>query len=131
MPVVVQALAVVAALLHVVFFYMESIAFPRPEVHRRFGLKTADQAAVARPIMLNQGFYNLFLGIGVLVGLAMCAGDGTTATAGAAVVVFGLACMALAGIVLAVTSPRLRRAAFVQAAAPLLALALLGLLELT
>jgi putative membrane protein len=128
MPALAQGFALLAALLHVVFFYMESIAFTRPEVHRRFGLMTPEHAAIARPIMFNQGFYNLFLAIGVIVGVAMSNSDGTTATAGTAVVVFGLACMALAGVVLALTSPTLRRAAAVQAGPSIVGLALITLL---
>jgi len=123
-----QGFAVIAAALHVVFFYMESIAFTRPEVHRRFGIMTAEHADVVRPIMLNQGFYNLFLATGVIVGVAMSNGGGTTAAAGTAVVVFGLACMVLAGVVLAVTSPSLRRAAAVQAGPSILAIAFIALL---
>ena len=123
-----QGFAVIAAALHVVFFYMESIAFSRPEVHRRFGVMTSEHAEVVRPIMFNQGFYNLFLATGVIVGVAMSNGDGTTATAGTAVVVFGLACMSLAGVVLALTSPSLRRAAAVQAGPSIIALALVVLL---
>jgi putative membrane protein len=128
MPALAQGFAVLAALLHVVFFYMESIAFTRPEVHRRFGLMTSEHAAVARPIMLNQGFYNLFLAVGVIVGVVLSNGDGTAETAGTAVVVFGLACMALAGVVLALTSPSLRRAAAVQAGPAIVGIALVALL---
>jgi len=128
MPALAQGFAAVAALLHIVFFYLESIAFTRPEVHRRFGVMTADDAAVVRPMAFNQGFYNLFLAGGVLVGVVMSNGDGTTATAGTAVAVFALSCMALAGVVLGTTSPRLRRAAVVQAAPPVVAIALAVLL---
>jgi len=128
MSVLAQAFAVVAALLHVVFFFVESIAFTRPPVHRRFGIMTPEHAEVARPIMLNQGFYNLFLALGVIIGVVMSNGDGSTETAGTAVALFGLACMALAGIVLAVTSPTLRRAAAMQAGPSLAAIALVVLL---
>jgi putative membrane protein len=128
MPALAQALAIVAAALHVVFFYLESIAFSRPEVHRRFGLRTPEDAEVARPIMFNQGFYNVFLATGVIVGVALSNGDGTAQTAGTAVAVFGLACMALAGVVLGLTSSSLRRAAVVQAGPPVVALALVVLL---
>lgn len=127
MPALAQAFAVLAAMFHVLFFFMESIAFTRPEVHRRFGVKTAEHAEVARPIMFNQGFYNLFLAGGVMVGVVLSNGDGTAETAGTAVAVFALACMALAGVVLALTSPSLRRAAALQATAPIVALALVGL----
>ena len=60
-----------AALLHVYIFWMESIGWTRPTVWRRFGV--ADQAAaeVTRPMAYNQGFYNLFLGLGAALGLVL------------------------------------------------------------
>ena len=60
-----------AALLHVYIFWMESIGWARPEVWKRFGV--ADQAAadVTRPMAYNQGFYNLFLGLGAALGLVL------------------------------------------------------------
>jgi putative membrane protein len=92
---------------------------------------TPEHADVVRPIMFNQGFYNLFLATGVIVGVAMSTREGTTATQGTAVAVFGLACMTLAGVVLALTGPTMRRAAAVQATPPVVALALIAVLSLT
>ena len=80
-PIIATAVAALAALLHVYIFVMESIQWTQPRVWRRFGV--ADQAAadVTKPMAYNQGFYNLFLAIGVAIGLALFwAGDaGTTA----------------------------------------------------
>ena len=50
----VAAAAILAALIHVWFM--------QPRAFTRFGLASADQAAVARSFACNQGFYNLFLG---------------------------------------------------------------------
>ena len=123
MPGVALVFAVVAALLHVLFFVLESVIFSRPDVYRRFGVRSAADASVLRPMALNQGFYNLFLAVGVLVGVALCASDAVgTRTAGAAVVVFGCASMTLAGVVLAVSNRPLWRSAVIQAGPPLLAL---------
>ncbi len=55
LPAVVAALA--AALVHVWFFALESVLFERPTVFRRFGLRSAEEAAVVRPMAFNQGFY--------------------------------------------------------------------------
>ncbi len=71
MPPIAQALALVAALLHVGFFYLESIAFARPRTWARFGLATQAEADVVRPMAFNQGFYNLFLALGVVAGLVL------------------------------------------------------------
>ena len=71
MSLVAQALAFVAALIHVLFFYYESVTFGRPETWRRFGLQSQEQADVVRPMAYNQGFYNLFLALGIVVGLVL------------------------------------------------------------
>src|SRR5262245_51086358 len=54
-----QAAAVLAGLLHVAIFTMESVLFRRPQIFRRFLTMPGDVDAV-RPWALNQGFYNLF-----------------------------------------------------------------------
>ena len=105
-PIIATAVAALAALLHVYIFVMESIQWTQPRVWRRFGV--ADQAAadVTKPMAYNQGFYNLFLAIGVVIGLALFwAGDaGTTAeVAGRALVLFSLGSMLAAALVLAMT----------------------------
>lgn len=115
-----QAAAVVAALLHVVFFYVESIAFGRPEVYQRFGVKTEQDARAVRPMALNQGFYNLFLGVGIVVGLWLVS-TGNVA-AGRALVLFACASMVGAAVVLISTNARFARAALVQGIPPLVAL---------
>ena len=39
----------------------------------RFGLRSAEDAAIVRPMAFNQGFYNLFLALGIAGGLALVA----------------------------------------------------------
>ncbi len=60
-----------AAILHAYIFCMESLWWSRPDVWRRF--KVVDQAAAdtTRPMAYNQGFYNLFLGIGTALGVVL------------------------------------------------------------
>jgi putative membrane protein len=74
---------------------------------------------------LNQGFYNLFLALGVVAGLvAVALGH---RTAGFALVALAAAAMAGAGAVLLVTGGRaFIRAATMQAGPPLVALAALA-----
>ena len=76
MSVLAQVFVGLAAALHVLFFVMESVVFMRPEVHRRFGLRTREEAELVRPMAYNQGFYNLFLAVGAVVGMVWAAGDG-------------------------------------------------------
>ncbi len=69
----------------------------------------------------NQGFYNLFLALGIVVGLALADSAGT------ALVLFACSCMAAAGVVLALTNRRFLPAAAVQVLPPLLAIAFIVL----
>lgn len=116
-----QAFALLAAGLHVLIFCMESVWFMRPGVHRRFGAATTADAEARRLFAFNQGFYNLFLAIGILVGLALlhCGGN---LTVGRTLVLFSCACMVGAGVVLFLSAGRpMARAAVMQAIFPLLA----------
>ena len=123
MPPVAQLLALLAAALHVGFFYLESIAFRRPRTWARFGLSTQAEADVVGPMAFNQGFYNLFLALGVIGGLALVdLASGGAVSAGLGITKFSLACMVLAGAVLLATGRRFRRAALIQAIPPALAL---------
>jgi putative membrane protein len=119
-PLLAQAAALVAAFIHVWFFVLESVRFSRPEVWRRFGLASQEQAAVVRPMALNQGFYNLFLAGGIAFGLVLIASG--NAVAGRAIVLFACGCMVGAGLVLAASNRRFLPAAAVQAVPPFLAL---------
>ncbi|AKQ66901.1 hypothetical protein A176_003813 [Myxococcus hansupus] len=116
-----QLFAVAAALIHVLFFVMESIVFSQPKVWRRFGLKSQADADIVKPMALNQGFYNLFLALGVLVGIALVH-TGEVAS-GVTAVVFGCACMLLAAVVLVSSNRRFFKASLIQGTLPLLALA--------
>ena len=60
--------AALAALLHIYIFVMESVLWMRPATWKRFGIRSQDDAGTIRPMALNQGFYNLFLAVGVIVG---------------------------------------------------------------
>lgn len=119
-------LAALAALLHVGIFALESVLWSRPSTWRRFGVADARDADVLRPMAYNQGFYNLFLAVGVAVGLLLI-GTGASLAAGAALALFGLGSMILAAIVLVTSSPRLWRAALFQGVVPALAALLLAL----
>jgi putative membrane protein len=104
--------AILAALIHVYFFVLESLWFMRPAVYRRFGLDSEDEARIVRSFAYNQGYYNLFLAAGVAFGLTLVAvGD---ASAGRAVALFACSSMIAAGVVLALYNPSFLRAAAIQ-----------------
>lgn len=115
-----------AALLHVGIFVMESVLWTRPAIWKRFGLKSQDEAQTIRPMALNQGFYNLFLVIGVVVGLILRTQPALQA-AGTMLVFFSAASMVAAALVLLVSNPRLARAALTQGVLPLLGIVSLAI----
>ena len=117
MTVLFQIFALVAGLLHVLFFVMESVLFTRPQVYARFGVHSQQDANILRPMALNQGFYNLFLAVGAIGGAVAA-----STTSGRAIAIFSCACMVAAALVLVISNPKMVRAAGIQAAAPLLAL---------
>ena len=113
------ASAALAATLHLVFFLMESVLFGRPEVAARFGAEDPQVVAALQDVFLNQGFYNLFLAAGCIAGLAL---HRRHPVVGRTLVAYTCLCMLGAGVVLALSVPRLLGAAAVQALPPLLSL---------
>jgi len=122
MPLIAQLAALAAALLHIGFFTLESLTFSRPEVWARFRIASQADADVIRPMAFNQGFYNLFLALGVIGGLLLVA-SGSVET-GRAIVLFACACMVGAGAVLVSSDRRFVSSAAIQAIPPLLAIVL-------
>lgn len=80
-------------------------------------LRSQADADTTRALAYNQGFYNLFLAIGVLVGLALVR---STAPAGVALLLAPTVSMVLAALVLVTSNRGMRRAAAIQRALPLL-----------
>jgi putative membrane protein len=119
-----SVLAVIAALIHVYIWVLESVQWTKESTRRVFGVQSAADAELMRPLAYNQGFYNLFLAIGVVAGVVMLLAT-TVAQAGFAVAIFGLLCMLLAAVVLITSNPKLARSAVIQGLAPLLALVFL------
>jgi Predicted membrane protein len=115
-------LAALAALLHVYIFFLESLAWTSPRARATFGT-SADEAEVTRSLAFNQGFYNLFLAVLALGGIAaFAAGAGLV---GLTLVLAGVGSMLAAALVLLLSSAEHRGAAVKQGALPLLAVAAL------
>lgn len=117
--------AALAAALHVFIFVMESIGWSKPRVWRRFGVRDQATADATRPMAYNQGFYNLFLAIGTAVGLVLWwTTDAATTVAGFTLVVFALASMLAATLVLVTSGARYLRPALTQGTLPAIGLVL-------
>ena len=113
-----------AGAIHVYIFALESLLWSRPSTWRVFGLKSQADAETTRPLAYNQGFYNLFLALGVFAGLLILAAD---LSAGVALILGATVSMVLAALVLVTSSPKLARSAAIQGALPLIAVVLIGL----
>ena len=114
-----------AALLHVYIFVMESIQWSQPATWKRFGLKSQADAETTRPMAFNQGFYNLFLAIGVATGLVLLAAG--VASVGLGMIFLAAGSMVAAALVLVLSSPKLARAAAIQGTLPLVGIIFLVL----
>jgi putative membrane protein len=104
---VTQIFAVLAGLLHIGVFVMESVLFSRPNVQRLF-LGNAPSTPQLRTFAFNQGFYNLFLALGAIGGVIAGGPEGRV------VALFTCACMAGAGVVLLASQRRMWRGALLQ-----------------
>lgn len=120
MPTVSIIFATIAGLIHVLFFLMESIFWMNPKVHKGFGIKSLAEAEQFKVSFFNQGFYNLFLAIGMLVGIYLLHGE--YLIIGQTLVVFCSASMLAASLVLFVSKPGMLRGVFIQGLCPLIAL---------
>ena len=75
MTILAVVFAVGAALLHVYIWVLEAFRWNEPATRKTFGVSEAD-APVLAPMAYNQGFYNLFLAITTIVGVALLGEQG-------------------------------------------------------
>ena len=104
----------VVAALHVYFLVLEMVFWDKPLGRRTFGLTPAF-AAESKALAANQGLYNGFLAAGLVWSLLL-------GEAGAAIAVFFLGCVIVAGVFGAATVSR--KILWVQAVPAAVALAL-------
>jgi putative membrane protein len=110
-----QIVTALVLLIHVYIVLLETVLFPT-RGRRVFGL-SAEKAEIVQPAMSNQGCYNGFLVVALALGFHHPAPD-----VAHAFTVYGLACVAVAGIWGAVTVSK--RILFVQTVPAVVALAL-------
>lgn len=114
----------VAGFLHIGFWVLESLLWKQPRIWKRFGARSQADAETMAFGMLNQGYYNLFLGVGAIVGAMLVAFDSE-----ASIILLAYTCLFMIGaaLVLAVARPSMLRAAVIQGGSPVLALVALAL----
>ena len=99
MNAITQIFAVLAGVIHIGVFAMESLFFDRPFVQKTF-LGNQPLTPAVKLFAFNQGFYNLFLALGAIGGVI--AGNKS-------ITLFSCACIVGAGVVLLLSQPRLWR----------------------
>ena len=114
--------AILAALLHVYIFVMESLTWTSPRTRATFGT-TPETAETTKELAFNQGFYNLFLAI--ITGIGVVAVFMGAKTVGLALVIAGVGSKLAAALVQLLSSPDKARAAVTQGTLPLIAIVLL------
>ena len=100
-----NVLTALVALLHAWFLVLEMFLWDTPYGRRTFAL-TEEKARATKSLAMNQGLYNGFLAAGLAWGLAL-------GPAGAALKLFFLGCVVVAGVFGALTASR--KILFVQA----------------
>jgi putative membrane protein len=112
-----STLIALAGLFHIYVFTLESLSWAKPKTWKTFGIPSQEDADIIRPMAFNQGFYNLFLALGIGVGLILLA---TKSTVGYSLMIYAAASMIGAGLVLFFSVKTSRRAAIIQAGPPFL-----------
>ena len=98
MTVIVWIFALLTAAIHIAVFFLEAVFFERPSVHQRvFSVPTKDVPAI-RLWAFGVGFYNLFLGCGMIAGVIAWAS--VNETVGRTLVVYHCVFLVLSGLVL-------------------------------
>lgn len=104
-----------AGLIHIGFFIFESYYLQKSHAREFLKMSEIEHKSI-KPWALNQGFYNLFLAVGVFIGLTyvrklqiMMAG---------LMISFAGGCMIVAGVVLFFSVPKMRKLALLQAGVP-------------
>ena len=115
------SVALLAGVVHVLIFCMESLWWTTPKVRERFRQRP-EQAEATRLFAFNQGFYNLFLALGVFVGFALLLAR--RPVAGLTLMTWSCLSMFGAAVVLAASAPQMKRGALIQGTAPLVFLLL-------
>lgn len=113
--------AAIAAALHILFFKLESFSWREPKTWKTFGLTSQEDADTTAPLAYNQGFYNLFLAIGAIVGICIVAFGDHHDAIGWTLIVFACGCMLGAALVLISTGASYARAAAIQGGPALIA----------
>jgi len=111
--------AILATLVHVYIFILESFLWTKPSTIKTFGITKKD-AETTKSLAYNQGFYNLFLAIITAIGLVFVWIG--TLDVGLALIFAGVGSMVFAGYILVSSDRSKVRAALIQILFPALSI---------
>ena len=113
--------AVIAAAIHLYIFVLESLRWTEPATMAIFKVSTPQEAAATQAMAYNQGFYNLFLAVGAVLGVVLLSAG--SRVAGLTLMSFASASMFLAALVLILSDRSMARPALIQGGPALVCLA--------
>lgn len=104
------SVALIPVILHVVFFFLESVLFPTSKLVQKTFIGRAAKSPMAvdaaKPLLFCQGFFNLFLAGGTAYALVVA--ENMTAVKCFMMIIIG------AALVLVISAPKLYRGALIQ-----------------
>ncbi|PRZ15623.1 DUF1304 domain-containing protein [Nesterenkonia sandarakina] len=101
---IVWTFALIAALIHITVFVCEALLFERKAVHQGIFLTATANVPAVRLWAFGVGFYNLFLAVGTILGVALWAA--WDESVGRALVIYTCWFMVLCGVVLFIADRR-------------------------
>ena len=121
----VTILAALAALIHILFFAMESLFWMKPAVRKIFR-RTEAEAETTKLMALNQGYYNLFLAVATIAGIYI--GNTGNVSEAVAILTVTLGSMVAASLVLLFSAgTAMLRGVLIQGLIPAICLVLIWL----
>lgn len=114
-------LTALAGAFHVFIFVLESLRWTAPSTRRAFGVRSEADAETMRQLAFNQGFYNLFLAMAAFLGVVLVAAG--QHIVGITMALTATGTMLAAALVLVLSDRSKLRAATMQGALPLMAVA--------
>lgn len=123
LPWITAIFAILAGLIHCYFWLLESVRWRQPAAWKRFGVKNQEEADTLAEMAFNQGYYNLVIGIGSIVGaILLFTANPTLMLFGAGLVAMACVTMAVAAIILLISKPGFILPVLIQGVAPIIAL---------
>ncbi|WP_372368635.1 DUF1304 domain-containing protein [Candidatus Uabimicrobium sp. HlEnr_7] len=118
MKTIIKISALLASVIHILFFCLESLLWTNPKVQKIFG-QSAETISATKLLAFNQGFYNLFFALGIIAALLVMKKNQTI---GFTLLAYIGSCMLGAALVLLYSSPTMITGVLAQGVPPMVML---------